>query len=474
MKNYWFIGLILALMLLLSLSLAACIQSAAAPPTQALKPDDKIGAMVVTKGPIPFDLKIPPIAAFCNTNPFIEAGATVATPGEYTVECAMPPLPQLAVGFGWVAINAERRDIEWAAVTSELYINDQPVDQSAFGSLDADVPVTGAPGLEANKVVTQSLRFMNVILANLQPGPMVLRWIFHVNEKLYDGLVTVPAGTYDTTFKIIVDKALAGKQGTPEPVVLIQQTAEIFDAFNTAVNAHDVDKALSFFADDATVQFPNQPPPNVFKGATEIRNWLENDAKDNIHVEIENTKTSGDTVSATAKVDVDSLPPDLILVGTVEATVKNGKITAFSYTLNDETLAKLQASAPPRLEELIGSWHAETTVLKQGATFPALLTFTGDGIVIADEPPSPFETSGHGNWVVTSPQAASFTFLALIGSKEGPLSATIKVVGTLQYDANTDTWNGPFKVQVVDADGKEVLADTGTFKATRIAIEKID
>jgi hypothetical protein len=82
---------------------------------------------------------------------------------------------------------------------------------------------------------------------------------------------------------------------------------------------------------------------NVHQGHDEIRAWLENDVNDNIHVEIENTQTSGDTVSATASVDVDSLPPDLILVGTVEVTVKEGKITSFSYTLDDETLEKLAA-----------------------------------------------------------------------------------------------------------------------------------
>jgi hypothetical protein len=122
----------------------------------------------------------------------------------------------------------------------------------------------------------------------------------------------------------------------------------VFDAFHAAVNTHDVDEALSFFADDAVAhfpnsEFPNSPPPNVFTGKAEIRTWLETDSKDNIHVEVENTKLSGDTVSATASVDLDSLPPDLILVGPVEITVKNGKITSFTHTLNDETLEKLAA-----------------------------------------------------------------------------------------------------------------------------------
>lgn len=325
----------------------------------ALVPGDKIGAMTVTQGPDPFDLNVPPIAAFCNTNPFFEPGAAVATPGEYTVECAMPPLPQLLIGYGWVSINPERRDLEWAAMSSELYVNDQLVDQSAFGSSDADVPVTGVPGLDANEVVTQELRIWNVVLENLQPGPLMLRWVFHVNEELSDGLTTTPAGTYDVTFKIAVDESLAVEQGAAEPVVLLQPTAEVFDAFNAAMNAHDVDAALALFAEDAVTEFPNQPPPNLYTGTDELRTWLESDIANNIQVEVSDVKTAGDTVTAIAKVKVDGLPPDVVLQGAVEVTVKDGKITSFTFTLDDETLEKLGGTPLPA--ETVGSPAASTT-----------------------------------------------------------------------------------------------------------------
>src|SRR5688500_4184054 len=77
----------------------------------------------------------------------------------------------------------------------------------------------------------------------------------------------------------------------------------VFDAFNAAVNAHDVDAALGFFADDAVAQLPSQPPPNVFTGKTEIRNWLERDSARNIHVVIADAQVAGDTVTGTARVD---------------------------------------------------------------------------------------------------------------------------------------------------------------------------
>src|SRR5262245_34400782 len=46
-----------------------------------------------------------------------------------------------------------------------------------------------------------------------------------------------------------------------------------------------------------------------------------------------------------------------------------------------------------RLHKLVGAWSVETTVEIAQITFPALLTFTSDGIVLGDEPGAPFETT---------------------------------------------------------------------------------
>lgn len=343
MRNQWLFGRVLVLLLLFSLSITACIQPIAAPSLQALKPGDTSGELRVMQGPDPFDLTIPHYGAFCNANPMLEIGSTVAKPGIYTVECSMPPLPKMFIAFGLTARTTELLDDIWSASDSELYLNDQLIDQSAFGSLDADVPVTGMPGQDPNQVLTLKARVWNVILENITPGEFTMRLVWHISQEVFDGDVTSPAGDYDINYKITVDPSMAVNEGTPEPVSLVMEPVGIFDAFNAAVNAHDVDKALSFFAEDATVQFPNQPPPNQFTGSAEIRTWLETDAKDNVQVALEEIKTAGDTARATAKVTADSLPPDLVLVGTVAVTVVDGKITSFSYTLDDETLAKLAA-----------------------------------------------------------------------------------------------------------------------------------
>src|SRR4051794_11048925 len=92
-----------------------------------------------------------------------------------------------------------------------------------------------------------------------------------------------------------------------------------------------------------------------------------------------------------------------------------------------------QAGENDRQEQLFGSWNVVATTVGQGTTFPALLTFNDDGSMLADEPPSPFETSGHGNWVSTGRREVAYTFVALIGSAEGPLSVKLKVIGTLRF-----------------------------------------
>jgi hypothetical protein len=133
-----------------------------------------------------------------------------------------------------------------------------------------------------------------------------------------------------------------------------------------------------------------------------------------------------------------------------------------------------QADGNNRQEKLLGAWNVEVVTVGQGTTFPALLTFAADGGMIADEPPSPFETSGHGNWVSTGRRDVAYTFVALIGSAEGPLSSKLKVVGKLHFNSASGSWNGPFKIDILDPSGNVILSDQGTFTLTRIAIERLD
>jgi hypothetical protein len=137
-------------------------------------------------------------------------------------------------------------------------------------------------------------------------------------------------------------------------------------------------------------------------------------------------------------------------------------------------LAIAQADAKERQVQPLGSWEVVVTTVGQGTTFPALLTFNDDGGMLADETPSPFETTGHGNWVSTGRRDAAFTFVALIGSAEGPLSVKLKVVGALHFDSVSNTWSGPFKIDGFDTNGQVAFSDHGTFTLARIAVERLE
>lgn len=212
---------------LVVLLLTACqpIQPAGTVPSPTgLQPGDTVDGMRLARGPEPFDLNVPPYVVFCPVNPMLAPGETVLHPGTYTVECSMPPLPQTMIGMGWVAPDEQALDDEWAAVTSELYVNGQRVDQEAFGSQDAVVPNVGVPGHDPDEVVEMPLRTWNVALENLQPGPLELRVVQYVAHDLQDAVWTILEGTYDQTYKITVDESMPTSEGAPPPVALASDT----------------------------------------------------------------------------------------------------------------------------------------------------------------------------------------------------------------------------------------------------------
>ena len=130
-----------------------------------------------------------------------------------------------------------------------------------------------------------------------------------------------------------------------------------------------------------------------------------------------------------------------------------------------------QASTPSGLR-LTGSWNVEIVTSAHGSG-PGLMSFTSDGIVLGDEPPMPFETTAHGNWIATGPLEAAYTFVALIGNAEGTPPSKIKCNGTVTYDAKADSWRGPFQIEIVDASGQRTFEEHGTVSGMRIAVERL-
>jgi len=130
------------------------------------------------------------------------------------------------------------------------------------------------------------------------------------------------------------------------------------------------------------------------------------------------------------------------------------------------------AADSPHMEKLYGSWNVEVT--SADTAFPGLITFGAEGSVITDRPPVPGETTGHGTWISRDDRTAAYTFVSLFGDEKGAYFGRTKTVGTLQYDADTDRWHGPFRFDGFDAKGKKDFSVSGTFVLTRIVVESLD
>jgi hypothetical protein len=64
-------------------------------------------------------------------------------------------------------------------------------------------------------------------------------------------------------------------------------------------------------------------------------------------------------------------------------------------------------------------------------------------------------------------------FTTVFGNDKGDLTAKSKIVGTVQYDAGTDSWHDPNQAELVDPSRHTILADIGTLSGTRLVIESL-
>jgi hypothetical protein len=124
--------------------------------------------------------------------------------------------------------------------------------------------------------------------------------------------------------------------------------ASVIEGLYAAMNAHNVDAALGFFAGDA-VRTELPPPPGStgrFTGLEENRGQLNRSMAANIHGELSNLLVDGDNVAWTAKVSVDRWRQ--LNLGALDfdgaAVVQGGKIKSWTNTMSAESQARLQAA----------------------------------------------------------------------------------------------------------------------------------
>lgn len=154
------------------------------------------------------------------------------------------------------------------------------------------------------------------------------------------------------------------------------EPAQVIAAFQTALNAGNVEAAVALFAEDAVVTL--QPPLNqTYRGKAAIRGWFEHLVAVHFHGEVVSPpQTMGERVRYLARVTAHDefrqlgvLPLEV----PVEATFRAGKIQSYTVGLTPESAAKLTAALaaqPPA---------AAAGPMRQLPRQPVGLPRTGDG-----------------------------------------------------------------------------------------------
>jgi hypothetical protein len=158
--------------------------------------------------------------------------------------------------------------------------------------------------------------------------------------------------------------ALTGCQSQPSP-------EDILADLESALNAGDVDGAMAFFADDAVVKLvPALPPgsPDTYSGLEEIRGWFEELVAGNFEIDVDVLDVDGDTVATRTSTWMDATRELGVapLVATEVYTFRQGKIRGFTWSISDESMARVQAAMAPAMTVIfegdVCSYEGPTTI----------------------------------------------------------------------------------------------------------------
>ena len=154
----------------------------------------------------------------------------------------------------------------------------------------------------------------------------------------------------------------------------------------------------------------------------------------------------------------------------IRKTLATFAVAAMLATLIAFTGTQSNVNAGGAGPDLEGSW--EITITPQGAgPIVDIATFTsGGGMMNTD--PDPNLSTGHGTWVKNGDHEYAVTFVHFL-SNGGAALGTVKVRAVIQLDQQTDTFNGPFRTDVVIG-GNVVQSFCGTVQATRINVEALE
>ena len=168
-----------------------------------------------------------------------------------------------------------------------------------------------------------------------------------------------------------------------------------------AINAQDLEGALSLFTDDAVV---TSVSPEPFKGKTEIQGWLEGMFADKFQIEAEIVEVNGNIVIENDTMTMDSMSFFGIdtLTGTSELTIEDGKIKTLNFSFSDETLGDLQTAPFVAPEDLIGIWTVGTLMqFNEDGTLRVANKLTDLDLPVSTDHPGSLEIWSYDGMVIT-------------------------------------------------------------------------
>ena len=125
------------------------------------------------------------------------------------------------------------------------------------------------------------------------------------------------------------------------------------------MNKGDIDAALSYLSEDATVTvIPPADGDGIYNGYDEIRGWYETIASGKGPGSLRDCKVDGDTFTCISTYDKEGLKVMGVdyIEGKWVAVIQDGKIQSYTFTTSAESLAKFPPPVP--IEALAGSINA--------------------------------------------------------------------------------------------------------------------
>jgi hypothetical protein len=137
--------------------------------------------------------------------------------------------------------------------------------------------------------------------------------------------------------------------------------------------------------------------------------------------------------------------------------------------------------------QLVGSWMVAVTPPggQPGGSARLLVSFTSDGVALRTAPlqqaappalggDKMFISTTHGEWARTGDRDFGLTFVGFAFDDAGKFLATQRIRVAVRVDEVSDSFSGPFKADLLAADGSILASGGGTVLGTRIRVEPPD